>query len=252
MPLITCNHIERITWLDACTPASSSKRTLDLWRFRVAQDPKLLQYAYGLLQPEERERSARYRIPNDQHRFITARAGLRVLLGKYLNEDPAQIRFAEGPGKKPFARWTAGTAPHYNTAHSGNWILIALSSLEVGVDVEKVNPEFDYHEVLQMTCSQEEIKVVEASPDPRRSFYLLWTRKEALVKATAKGLDDALIGLPSMNGTHEVAEHLLGSSSPWTVRSFALDSHYVASLAYHPSIETIQFYDSTRAFAVPA
>jgi 4'-phosphopantetheinyl transferase len=216
----------------------------------VADDPRLLNIAFDLLQPLEKQRSAKYHHHHDQHRFITARAGLRLLLAKYLHQDPTQIELTIGINKKPSLTGTAGPILQYNTAHSGNWIVMAFGALEVGIDLEKVKPDFDYRAVLDITCGVEEIQFVESAADPRLTFYLLWTRKEALVKATAKGLHDELKALPTLNGTREVKESILGSADDWVVNSFAMDEDYVGSLAYRPSTKTIRFYDSTRTLAM--
>ena len=113
---------------------------------------------------------------------------LRKLLAGYSNLAPDEIKFAEGLNKKPFAENANLSDLHFNISHSADIILIAISNSEIGVDVEKVDNSFSYEEILPHNFSDEEIDFIKNPED----FYLLWTRKESLLKATAKGLDDDL------------------------------------------------------------
>lgn len=80
---------------------------------------------------------------------------------------------------------------YFNLSHSGEYALCALSDREVGVDIQKwretvpgtgkkllcrESPELDFE------------RKKEASVKDRAAFFLLWSAKEAYVKATGEGL----------------------------------------------------------------
>ena len=75
----------------------------------------------------------------------------------------------------------------FSIAHSGSVVICALSKeYKIGVDVEKIKETeisiFKDH----FTCG--EWSYIANSPDPLTGFYNLWVRKEAVMKATGKGI----------------------------------------------------------------
>ena len=63
------------------------------------------------LTAEECQRAERYVFEKDRTHFVVARGLLRVLLGRYLRQDPQHLRFTYGPyGKPALATDTGGMA----------------------------------------------------------------------------------------------------------------------------------------------
>jgi 4'-phosphopantetheinyl transferase len=248
MPLIDCHHIEMVAWDCPTDGPYDFAEKVDVWRIPIERNPGLLDYFLTLLLPEERERSQSYQRKKDRQRFITARGVLRTLLSKYLGTPPTQIQLISGPNKKPVVLSHNSLSLHYSIAHSGEWILIAISHAPVGIDLEKIEEQFSFWEIIKSSFSPDEISFVEKSVTARVSFYWLWTRKEALAKATAKGLDDDLAALPCLEGTHEVEAELIGSPDSWSVGSFVCQNEHLGSVAYHPGIKTLRFRDAAYLF----
>ena len=236
---VTCIAFQNVTWL----PWSAGTHTDELAVFRVAfsDGVALLPQLRTLLSPGEIERADRYRRPNDQLRFTCTRGWLRVLLARYLNRPPDRIEFVAGINRKPALKQS--TTWHFNVSHSGNWALIAIAKTPVGIDLEWVNPDFSFRDVLLSSFSTSEQQCIDACEDARLCFYQLWTRKEALAKATAKGVDDGFARIPSLPGTHPANADLIGQDGHWTAGSFALTDGYPAAVA-HDGLSGIipQFY----------
>lgn len=188
-----------------------------------------IEYFEGLLSADEHQRANRYHHQKDKQRFIIARATLRILLGRYLKADAKQIIFEVGHNKKPYVKENNNL--HYNVSHSGNYILIALSNSELGVDVEQPDPDMNYEEIMHVSYSKPEANHVKASADPLQVFYTLWTRKESLLKATGKGIDDALKFIPSIDDAHATMYNTIGSEKDWIVQSFQINSNHIGSIA---------------------
>ena len=197
-------------------------------------------YLQTLLQPDEATRAQRFRRSEDQRCFIVTRGILRILAGKYLSQCPADIRFASKINKKPELQ--DSTEWHINVAHSGNMGLIAFSKASVGIDIERVDSDFSYPPILSHSFSLEEQRYIEAGEDSRLLFYQLWTRKEAVVKATARGIDDDFARIPSLDGVHWVPDYLGGGVPGWTVNSFLLSADYPAAIAHQFPTENLKFY----------
>lgn len=232
MAIVNCGNIDNVSWQNE-PDTYHLHNTVHVYSITISKSLHLLTLVDTLLNESEHKRANSYYQQKDRERFIVSRVALRQLLGKYLSQAPQDIVFAIGNNKKPFVH---NAKPiHYNVSHSGDQILIAISDREVGIDVEHTPTDFDYEEIIPTCFSALEADHIRSSNDPRHTFYLLWTRKEALLKATAKGVDDDLISIPSLDGAHEVGfTHV-----DWAVRSFVIGDGYVGSVGYLNSRVTI-------------
>lgn len=198
------------------TPPAS---TLTVYRVAVTDfvRPALPAALLALLTPAERARAARYLLPADQARFAVGRASLRYLLGQRLGQPAVAVPLLLSPFGKPQLPAAVGPQLHFNLTHSGDWVLLALSPRAVGIDVEKWEPDLDFTDVAAICFSPDERRYLQLSPTPRAAFYALWTRQEALAKATGRGLRDEAGG---------------AADARWTVHSFEAAPGYPAALAY--------------------
>ena len=217
-------------------PLSSN---IDIWRIAVSPNLDLINRFQKTLSIDENARALRFHQQKDTQRFLISRIVLRNLLAGYSKQSPDKIQFAEGLNKKPFAENVNLADLHFNISHSGDLILIAIANSEIGVDVEKNDDNFSYKEILPQNFSDEEIRFIKKPED----FYLLWTRKEALLKATAKGLDDDLPRVPSLDGIYNIKRGELGLNKNWIIKSFQVEKDYVGSIAYSSDKHALNFFD---------
>jgi 4'-phosphopantetheinyl transferase len=241
MPLVHCHDLNGITWEEAAESALTLPEGVDIWRIPLDFGPDHADLLQSFLTTEERNKVFRYVHREDQLRALISRGMLRYLAGKYLDQPPALFQLELGNNKKPYLRHTGPASLHFNISHSGNWVLLAFARLELGVDVEEIQENFNYTEILPLSFSQQEASEIQQHPDPRPFFYRLWTRKESLTKATAKGLDNAIPSIPSLNGTHTVPAAVIGSGLDWTVSSFGMRDAYQCSLAHPSSLTGLRF-----------
>jgi 4'-phosphopantetheinyl transferase len=84
------------------------------------------------------------------------------------------------------------TSPvRFNLSHSGGIALIGVArGFEVGVDIERHRPDTELTGPAEIVMSDGELRAwLELSEEDRyRGFFRLWTRKEAYIKATGRGL----------------------------------------------------------------
>src|SRR5262249_7381076 len=116
-------------------------------------------------------------------RGAAARGPLREVLGRALEIAPAAVRFRYGAHGKPHL---VGSTLEFNISHSGDLAVIALSQVEVGVDVELPRPRRS-DDIARRFYAPGEIERLFAEPDPAAradSFFRLWTCKEAFLKVT--------------------------------------------------------------------
>jgi len=196
----------------------------------------------SILTGDEIGRANRFYLQKDRNRFITSRAALRTILGKYLNLAPEAVEFESGLNKKPFIKNGNQNNLQYNLSHSGDAILLAVTDSPIGADVEFINNDFGYSEVLTDNFSSAEVNYI-TETDSIHRFFKLWTRKEAVTKATAQGLDCDLRLLPGLEGTSVVAGGIIASNEDWVINSFNLNMQYIASVASNPLIDQISFFN---------
>lgn len=151
----------------------------------------------GLLNAEETARASRFVREADRIRYVTSHAALRFVLGRHLGVDPRALAFATEAAGKPHLAGPWAGACRFNLSHSGERALIGLCpDREIGVDVEEMRPIPDLLRLARAHFAQEEIAALAAlSPDALpAAFYACWTCKEAVAKATGRGLSLPLEG----------------------------------------------------------
>lgn len=145
-----------------------------------------------VLNSAERIQAERFILESDRSLFRNGRIQRRIVLGSYLNADPASLIFETGPHGKPRLLSSDVQPINFNTSHSAGVNVIAVvlgSTADVGVDIERL--ERPIPEILWHTClSPNESKVMMAAQSGLRnaSFIPLWTCKEAVMKASGRGL----------------------------------------------------------------
>lgn len=211
-----------------------------VYRLNLAAEADLpYPQAWDLLDGEERERAGRFRHEPSRRAFVTVRAALRVLLGRYLRRTPASIRFATGEKGKPRL---AGSEPDrglvFNVSHSGDWGFIALSlDTALGVDVER-RRAMAYRDGMAERCfADDELAWWRALPEDRQeqAFFALWCCKEAFVKATgegiALGLEACVVDLSGPPRLVSVPP-CCGKAEEWRLAAVEAEDGYAAAVCY--------------------
>jgi 4'-phosphopantetheinyl transferase len=145
------------------------------------------------LDDAERARAERFRFPHLERRFVVSHAMLRRLLRLHTD---APLDFVVGPHGKPAL--ASGDGPHFNLSHSGERALVAISADHpVGVDVELIRPLQRQDAVAERIMSPAELDRYQRAAEADRLHALLdvWTRKEAVLKASGEGITAALRGI---------------------------------------------------------
>jgi len=150
----------------------------------------------SLLDREEQEHAKRFRRPDDRDRYRLGRATLRLVLGDWLDRDPASLRFAAGPHGKPELVGPGPSPlhckpPQFNLSHSGDLILLAFhADAPVGVDVERLRPDLDWLPIARRCLGPAELEslLALAPAEAAPAFVESWCALEAGLKARGVGL----------------------------------------------------------------
>lgn len=185
-----------------------------------------------LLSPDEKLRASRFVRPRDRARFVAARSLLRRSLGSVVGLAGKDLVFGYEATGRPHLVGIAA-APDFNVSHSDDVVLIAISRAgRVGVDIEAVRPMEDLEGLAgQMMHPVEWELFIGLSEDQRAArFFQLWTRKEALLKASGVGLSldprSVLVGLAAAD---QDISCMVGST-PSILRTIAAPDGFAAAI----------------------
>ncbi|WP_413667633.1 4'-phosphopantetheinyl transferase superfamily protein [Mucilaginibacter sp. Mucisp86] len=239
---VEIRYLDNVEWQQDVSLNLTTNAHVDVWRIKIVGHLPFIEQFIKLLLPDEIIRAERYYQEKDRQRFVVSRCALRIILGRYLGQQPENIRFEIGANKKPFVK-TTGATVNYNVSHSDEWVTIAVSKTGVGIDTEKIDRSFAYKEILADNFSEDEISFINQS-NPEEKFILLWTRKEAITKLTSQGLDERLKYIPSLDGNHQINNKIINSSKAIKLITFKLDDNNLATLAYESEDQVaIRFHD---------
>ncbi len=140
---------------------------------------------------EEVVRASRFVRAVDRDTYIASHGALRLLLALHSGDEPRRIQLVSGANGKPMMAQSAPRRVEFNLSHSGSKALIALSrSQPVGVDIERFDNRTDIEAIAGRYFSPEQRQALRTARRGQRlrTFFSLWTRKEACLKARGVGL----------------------------------------------------------------
>lgn len=174
---------------------------LDLHTIHIPSEEHQFHRLYQLLTDEEKQRSNRFSSSKLAKNYIIVRGILKILLGEQLSISPDKVALGYSTYGKPFIE-NSSSRIHFNVSHSGEYAAFIFSKIsEVGIDIEKMNPEVIKDKVETIAFSERELEWYSqlAPPDKIAAFYLAWTQKESVLKAEGKGLSGDLTKIESSN-----------------------------------------------------
>jgi 4'-phosphopantetheinyl transferase len=141
------------------------------------------------LSPYEIERANNLKFKIDQEHFILRHYLLRLILSKYYNCQPREIRFKYNSFKKPFVESKRSNEIKFNMSSSDDFIIIGLCrNKDIGIDIEKVRQTDNFELIALDNFSNPELEYLNNESDKTTAFFNIWTRKEAFIKAVGTGI----------------------------------------------------------------
>lgn len=179
----------------------------------------------ALLAPDERDRAARFRFARDCRRFVVRRGRAREWLAEAAGGDPARLRFDANPHGKPFLPG----GPQFSLSHSGETMMLAIGDVELGCDIEVIDPALDWPPLARSFFSAAENDALAAldGEAARSAFFACWSRKEAFVKALGRGLSYPLDAFTVSIGDRPA---ILSGGDGWVAAQVAAPAGHHAGL----------------------
>jgi len=227
-------------WLSQPTDLTLSAEHLDLWCIRLDLPEELVKLLAAKLNDEEQARADKFLLKQKAREFIVSRTALRSILAGLLQCTPNELMFKSGTHGKPYLVNNSLPVPlYFNLAHSDELALIAVStSGQIGIDLEKIRPDIDHDNLSRRFFSAREYAALQQISDQNRltAFFATWTRKEAVVKATGKGIATSLKQFDVTVDPAQIPQILPGAETPEEITSLSLTTvnvgtEYYATLA---------------------
>ena len=152
----------------------------------------------------QKEKALRYANEIDQ---------IRSLLSSYLKNQLSREELLKNENGKPYFN----NGPYFNVSHSGRYVLMAVSTAEIGVDIEEIKNK-DMSSLVRI-FNEAEAKMIKEHSD----FYYLWCAKESLIKCMGLSVGKVreIPGLP-LNGLKTF------KGKDYQCKSFIYDKHIVS------------------------
>ena len=153
---------------------------------------------------EQKQKALRFKNEKDQ---------LRSLLSSYLVNQLSKEELKKNPTGKPYFEH----GPYFNISHSGKYVVMAVSSHEVGIDIEE-NVDKDMSMLIKI-FNEAEGKMIKEHAD----FYYLWCAKESLIKCMGSSINK-IKEIPSLplNGLKTF------KGIDYQCQTFILDKHIIS------------------------
>jgi len=193
--LETPTEPETLTWRQRQEAPALGAGDLHLWRISTGapgeNGDEALAADLELLDQGQRLRVRRLTRQAIRGRYVRAQAGLRRILGLYLDAPcPSSLVFRYGPAGKP-ALENAPAGFEFNLTTAGDLALLGISLGDaVGVDCERVRPRNGVVAIARRMFEPAQADSIAALADEAAlvTFYRCWTALEADAKSDGRGL----------------------------------------------------------------
>ncbi|MCB0771122.1 MAG: 4'-phosphopantetheinyl transferase superfamily protein, partial [Flavobacteriales bacterium] len=216
---------------------------IDVWFSRLdALRPRIEEFT-AILDRDEIARSSRFRFDVDRERFLLGHGLLRWILGMYTDRRPDELIFHRGRFGKPFLQ---DTRIQFNMSDTKDAVAVGVTAdIALGVDIETLSRSVDHEAVSEHYFTPEEVAAMKQAEDPKLRFLEFWTRKEAVLKASAVGIMDDLrvlrVDAPE-NVTTIRHEAFMEMAAPaYDVGTWHIGTEHIVSMAVPEAERPVRF-----------
>lgn len=135
---------------------------------------------------KQKERISQFHRFEDAQRTLLGDVLARYAICKKLGIRNRDLVFEKNEYGKPLLLKPSGI--HFNISHSGNWVVCAVDSNVVGIDIEIIR-KIDFKIAERFFSRDEYLSLINQPKKTKlKYFYMIWTLKESYIKAEGKGL----------------------------------------------------------------
>ncbi|SFU45465.1 4'-phosphopantetheinyl transferase family protein [Butyrivibrio sp. M55] len=161
------------------------------------------------VEPEHKDRIMRFHFIEDKKRALAGILLSEYAIGEAFGIQKDEIRFEKNKYGKPHVIGKSGV--HFNISHSGNYVVCAVGSSPVGIDVqEHKSGGLDIADRFFSKEEKDALKRASDSNDEKQKlFYDMWSLKESYIKCIGMGLSKPLdeFGIVKKDGEYKLCEN---------------------------------------------
>jgi 4'-phosphopantetheinyl transferase len=219
-----------------------NSHTIKLWQGEIAAEEADYQRYWHILDQTEQQHANSIKNEQQYKRYVAVHARLRILLGDAVNAAPEQLRIHKAEFGKPYLVDYPELA--FNLSHTANkMVVVTAYHCVLGVDIELCKPRTNLAALVDKCFAEEELNYWQQLPESHQTlaFYRFWTRKEAFVKATGRGI---ALGLKQCVVNPQNPSELLripenyGQASKWLIQDIDLGGSICGALVVKPNLLT--------------
>lgn len=162
---------------------------VELWYGELTADDLTYQRYWPLLDAAAQGHAQQLTNPQIRQRYVQVHGLLRSILSRYLGQPPERININKAEYGKPYLADYPELA--FNLSHVADKLMIAVAyDCRLGVDIEHCKPRSNLPQLVAKCFADDEAEYWHNLPEEQKTlaFYRFWTRKEAFVKATGRGI----------------------------------------------------------------
>ena len=218
---------------------------VDVWRLDCTRDRGAGRVFYSALDAPERARLRLMRRADTRLQFSAGRWLARHVLARRLGCAEAEVELTVGAHGRPSL--VTGSID-FNLSHSGSLVVLALSVVRVGIDIEATDRTNDWRAIAHRFFSAVELAAIEAcaEAEQRTAFFRTWVRKEAFVKALGTGI---ATGFDRFDVSAGAEPALTGAridridAGEWSIRDFVPGPDHLGAVAVRAACPHVQLHD---------
>ena len=211
---------------------------VDVWTIDLDRSDAEQKSCAQVLSKDELARAEAFRVATARRAFLVARHSLRSILAEYVRCEPSTVCFVYGKfGKPQLSPSHHSTDLTFNLSHSSDVAVLAIGrGRRIGADVELIRavPEAEGIAARYFAPGERSLLAATAAPQYQKSFFQIWTHKEAVLKATGEGIGRGLSELDIGNHlsparADECRTHFADAN--WMISELSLGESYVGAVA---------------------
>lgn len=164
-------------------------RSIKIWLGEISNYEEEYPLHWSILDVNEKQQASNFKNEHFRLRYVAIHAKLRTLLAQAVDTNPEELRIEIAQHGKPYL--TDYPDVSFNLSHTANTMAVAITShCVLGIDIEICKPRANLSALVEKCFGEEEKRFWYQLPENQKTqeFYRFWTRKEAFVKATGRGI----------------------------------------------------------------
>jgi phosphopantetheinyl transferase len=199
-----------------------------------------------LLSFDEQERGSRFSRVQDRIQFVLGRAAVRRICSTAFGIKPTAVKIELSRSGKPYVI-CPNSQFEFNISHANGIVALAWNrSHPVGIDVECTDQSLPFQEISRIAFSKTERAVLAAADHDhvQETFFRIWVRKEAVLKAEGCGICEVLRSFAMANQYHSQVVWPSNVRFPpslrvWKMIDLSVASRYLLAIAMPPTAEVV-------------